>query len=191
MKPLRLFFAVWPPEELRERLWGLLEPLRRALPGVRWIPPERYHVTLRFLGDVSADRLPALKRAAADLARGAPFQVRLAGTGVFPRRGNPRVYWVGVTPGRLTRLRRSLDAGLEREGIARERRAFSPHVTVGRARPGDRANGAAKDAAGAVAGALAGESFTAGEMHLVRSDLFPRGPVYANIHRVVLAGCRG
>ncbi len=187
MKPLRLFFAVWPPEGLRDRLWRSLAPLRRARPGVRWVPPERYHVTLRFLGDTSADILPALKLAADDLSRRVPFRVRFTGTGVFPPRGTPRVYWVGVTPGPLARMRRALDAALERGGIAPAGRAFKPHLTVGRARSGEGALGAGGDPAGLAAGDLGG-SFTVDAVHLVRSELFPRGPRYANIHRVVFSG---
>ncbi len=186
MKPLRLFFALWPPEEVREWLWATLEPLRRARPGVRWIPPERYHVTLRFLGDTSRALLPSLKLAANVLAREEPFRVRITGTGVFPPRGAPRVYWVGLTPGAPTRLRQALDAALAREGFAPERRRFKPHLTVGRARAGG-AQGVAEARGGAVPVAP-GESFDVDALHLVRSELFPDGPRYANIHKVVLAG---
>ena len=187
MKPSRLFFAVWPPEELRERLWESLVPLRRASPGVRWIPPERYHVTLRFLGDTSAALLPSLKLAADAMAREGTFRVRFTGTGVFPPRGAPRVHWVGVTPGPLTRMRRILDAALARDGIAPGRRPFKPHLTVGRARSGGGAEGGAGVPDGGVAGAF-GEGFTVDALHLVRSELFPDGPRYANIHKVVLSG---
>ena len=189
MKPLRLFFALWPPEDLRERLWGSLAPLRRARPGVRWIPPERYHVTLRFLGDTPAALLPSLTLAADALAREGAIRVRFTGPGVFPPRGAPRVYWVGVTPGPLTGLRRILDAALAREGIAPGRRPFKPHLTVGRARSGGGAREVAGVPDGGVAGAF-GESFTVDALHLVRSELFPDGPRYANIHNVVLSGCQ-
>lgn len=187
MKPLRLFFALWPPEDVRERLWESLAPLRRARPGVRWVPPERYHVTLRFLGDTPTGLLPSLKLAADALGEHRAFRAGFTGPGVFPPRGAPRVFWVGITPGPLPRMRRILDAALTREGIAPERRRFTPHVTVGRARSGGSARGAARVAGGGAAGTFA-ESFTVDALHLVRSDLFPEGPRYANIHKVVLSG---
>ncbi len=188
MKPLRLFFAIWPPHELRERLWGSLASLRRARPGVRWVPPERYHVTLRFLGDTSAALLPSLKLAADSLGHEGAFRIGLTGTGVFPPRGAPRVYWVGLTPGPLTRMRRALDQALAREGIAPGRRAFKPHLTVGRTRRAGVAQGAAPDIGGGGSAAVLSEDFGVGALHLVRSELFPGGPSYANIHKVVLSG---
>ncbi|MYD15087.1 MAG: RNA 2',3'-cyclic phosphodiesterase, partial [Gemmatimonadetes bacterium] len=136
LKPLRLFFALWPPEDVRERLWESLAPLRRARPGVRWVPPERYHVTLRFLGDTPTGLLPSLKLAADALGEHRAFRAGFTGPGVFPPRGAPRVFWVGITPGPLPRMRGILDAALTREGIAPERRRFTPHITVGRARSG-------------------------------------------------------
>lgn len=188
MKALRLFFAVWPPEDLRQRLWQALSPLRRSRPGVRWIPPDRFHITLRFLGDISERRVPGLTAAADTLAPESPFRVEVTGTGVFPHGKPARIYWVGVTAAPVVRIRSLLDAALAREGVARERRAFTPHVTVGRARPGrhrTEPSGAPSDPA---AGALVGEGFMVSALHLVRSELFPGGPRYANIHRVLLNG---
>ena len=189
MKPLRLFFALWPPEELRERLWRALAPLRRARPGVRWIPPERYHVTLRFLGDIPATRLPSLRLAADTLARQASFRLRFTGSGVFPPRGPARVYWIGLGPAPLTRFHRILDGALERQGFAPRRRPFRPHLTVGRARPERGAARRVRDGGDDPVPAI-DESFTIRAVHLVRSELFADGPKYANIHRVDLSGRR-
>ena len=192
MKVLRLFFAVWPPEELRERLWQALSPLRRSRPGVRWVPPDRFHITLRFLGDVSERMVSSLTGAADVLAPEPPFRVEITGTGVFPPHGNPaRIYWVGVTAAPIMRIRSLLDAALAREGMARERRAFTPHLTVGRARPGRHRMESSGAPSGPAAAALAGEGFTVNALHLVRSELFPGGPRYANIHRVLLTGRQG
>lgn len=188
MKPLRLFFAVWPPEDLRERLWHALSPLRRAGPGVRWIPPDRFHITLRFLGDISTRMLSSLTCAAGALATEPPFRVRLTETGVFPRRGPPRVYWVGVTAAPVARIRNLLDAALAREGIAPEPRSFTPHLTVGRVRRDRRPKEHPRSAPRATPAALPGDGFTVEALHLVESELFPDGPRYANIHKVVLTG---
>lgn len=189
MKQLRLFFALWPPPGVREQLWESLAPLRRARPGVRWVPPERYHVTLRFLGDTPAALLPSLKLAADSLARERAFRVRFTTAGVFPPRGAPRVYWVGVTPGPLIRMRKALEAALGRAGIAPERRPFKAHLTVGRVRPRRGAEGAARALVGGLAGAHK-DGFAVDSLHLVRSELFPDGPRYANIHKVILSGHR-
>lgn len=183
MKPLRLFYAIRPPDAVRRRLWSSLAPLREALPSVRWIPPERLHVTLRFMGDVPPRRLPRLIRAAEALDGVAPFEAGLAGTGAFPKRGPPRVYWVGVRGRPLSGLRESLDGALAREGVAREDRTFHPHLTVGRAGRGR--SGRLGVRAG-VDVALPDLAFTVAAIHLVRSDLLPGGPRYSNVHRAVL-----
>ncbi|MXW16514.1 MAG: RNA 2',3'-cyclic phosphodiesterase [Gemmatimonadetes bacterium] len=183
LKSLRLFFAVWPPETVRQRLWRSLAPLREALPAVRWIPPERLHITLRFMGDVSPEHVPRLLSAAEALGEVDRFEVGLAGTGTFPRRGPARVYWVGVRGRPLVHLREGLDFTLAREGVEREDRTFKPHLTVGRASRGRRGGDRSRVPADFTVPELA---FTVGAIHLVRSDLLPGGPRYANVHRAIL-----
>lgn len=119
---MRTFVAVRPPVEA-------VEHLRAALP--RWpSAPERWHVTLAFLGEVEApDRLvPALT---AVCAARPPLALRLAGSGVFGR-GGP--VWVGVQGDRagLTDLAVAVAAACRREGVDVERRPYRPHLTVGR-----------------------------------------------------------
>jgi len=171
---------------VRDRLWRALAPLRESTAGVRWVPPERLHITLRFMGDTPPGDLPRLVAAADALRSIAPFEAELAGAGTFPRRGPPRVYWVGARAGGLPALRESIDRVLAEDGIERERRTFSSHLTVGRTSghrpardhlPTERALGDSLPQ---------GLGFTVASIHLVRSDLFPGGPRYANIHEVVL-----
>lgn len=164
-------------------LWRNLAPVREALPSVRWVRPEQLHITLRFMGDVSAGRLPRLASAADALERVSPFQVRLTGTGTFPTRGPPRVYWVGVRSRRLPGLREHLDRALVGEGVEREDRIFQPHLTVGRANRGR--SGGSGFTRGEVM-ATPDLAFTVTAVHLVRSDLRPTGPRHTNVHRTVL-----
>lgn len=188
MTTLRLFFAVWPPDEVRDRLWSSLSGLRDATPGVRWVPRDRYHITLRFLGDVGEQMLPRLVRAAAVLAGESPFRARVHGGGTFPRRGAPRVYWLGCTADPLVRMRTLLDRALVREGIEVEGRNFTPHLTVGRTerRPGvPRSRRTTAPTRGAD---VSTDWFRVDAVHIVRSRLFPEGPRYANVHRVALMG---
>lgn len=183
MKPLRLFYAIWPPDAVRRMLWRSLAPMRETLPSVRWVPPERLHITLRFMGDLSPELMPRLVHAAETLAEVDPFEIGLAGTGTFPKRGPARVYWVGVRGDRLPGLRERLDRALVRDGVARENRTFKPHLTVGRASRGRSGQGRARAGEALAVPDLA---FTVAAIHLVQSDLLPGGPRYSNVHRAVL-----
>ena len=177
---------MWPPEEVRERLWDSLAPLRDATTGVRWIPPRRYHVTLRFMGDVAAALFPRLVRAAEALAPEPPFRASLTGNGTFPRRGVPRVYWVGLQADPLVRMRDLLDRELAREGFAAERRVFKPHLTIGRTMRGPASVWPGPGGSGRRELGIGTESFGIQTVHIVQSRLFPDGPRYANVHGVAL-----
>ncbi len=186
--PLRLFFALWPPEQVRRRLWRSIEPMRHAVDGVRWVPPERYHLTLRFLGDVPAELVEDLVAAAQALEAEKPFRATLGSVGAFPRRASPRVYWVSVKARPLPRLGELLDAALLARGFPARKRRFQPHLTVGRARPRGSTRPLQREQAMLPGPGAASLAFDVRAIDLVRSELFPTGPRYANIHRVVLSG---
>lgn len=188
MTPLRLFFALWPPEQVRRRLWRSLEPVRHAVRGVRWVPPERYHLTLRFMGDVSPELVEGLVAAGQSLEAEQPFRATLGDVGTFPRRGGPRVYWVAVKAQPLRRLRRLLDAALLARGFPARGRRFQPHLTVGRARRRGTAPPLQRGRAVLPSSGDGSLAFDVRAVDLVQSELFPTGPRYANIHRVVLSG---
>lgn len=141
------------------------------------------------MGDTDADHIPRVASAADSLACAAPFEAELAGTGAFPLRAPPRVYWVGVRAAALAPLREALDRALGVRGIVRGDRTFSPHLTVGRRRSGRSADVGTRGADAFGSLAPGGLVFTVGAVHLVKSDLYREGPRYANLHKVVL-GCR-
>lgn len=183
---MRLFFAVQTPEALRAELGALIERLRSWGSGVRWVPPTGIHLTLRFLGEVEGSRLESILEAGRAGAAGAPrLRLRSGGLGTFPERGRPRVVWVGVQDeaGGLLRLHASLEGALEGAGLAREERPFSPHLTLGRVRPG-----ADPRRALAQAPALAPRAFEVDELVLMESFLGPQGARYETRARFALGG---
>jgi 2'-5' RNA ligase len=166
----RLFAAIWPSADARDDLRGAVAAVRRAHPQLRWLPPERWHVTVAFLGQADADR--ATERLDAMLAgrrphRGGavdqgPEPIRLAGSGSF----GP-VLWVGVEHGPwLADLARRVQRALRTED-----RRFRAHVTVARCRGRD-ANRAARAAVPALAG-LRTAPWTPDELTLVASITGP------------------
>ncbi|HWA25331.1 MAG TPA: RNA 2',3'-cyclic phosphodiesterase [Lacunisphaera sp.] len=125
----RLFVALVPPPTVQAELAAIAVPL----PGVRWIPAENIHLTLRFIGetdDAKAERY----HAALARVRVEPFILPVAGVGVFPTRGAPRVLWAGVGNGhtRLYQLRKQVDEALLTVDTGLAMPSFHPHFTVGR-----------------------------------------------------------
>ena len=136
---MRLFIALNLPESERERIFEAARPLREEGFPVRWIEPENFHLTLKFLGNVRSETLPAVEKVVRKVAAETQaFQVSLRGFGAFPTIRRPRVLWIGVEPSPALRcLKQDLEWGLASHGFERETRAFHPHVTLGRAAEGE------------------------------------------------------
>ncbi len=125
---MRLFVALDLPWSLRERLSGLAV----GLAGARWVAPENYHVTLRFIGEMPGHKAEEIDLALGTLrARG--FSLELAGVGTLERAGRVTSLWAGVARNpALEHLRGKIDVALQRAGVPAERRRFAPHVTLAR-----------------------------------------------------------
>ena len=134
---MRLFVALDIAEEVRSRLGALLNELRRSNPDVKWVKPESLHVTLKFLGEQPESKFQHISEALGAIRPPGRFEMTLRGLGCFPNERRPRVFWVGVeAPPQLGELAASVDEAMARLGIEREKRPFSPHLTLGRAREG-------------------------------------------------------
>lgn len=126
---MRLFVALELPWALRQRL-GILAGT--GIPGARWVPPENYHLTLRFIGEMPGYRADEIDHALASL-KAPGFPLVLAGIGTFTKGGRSTSLWVGVerTPA-LDHLQTKIETALQRCGVEPERRRFQPHVTLAR-----------------------------------------------------------
>ncbi len=134
---MRCFIAVELDTATRRPLVKLLRDEFPRTRDVRWCTERQLHVTLKFLGDVEpADIEPVCAVIRAASARVAPFEIGLETFGAFPDPRRPRVLWCGIrdeTQG-CRRWLELADPLLGDLGFAREDRAFSPHVTLGRAK---------------------------------------------------------
>jgi RNA 2',3'-cyclic 3'-phosphodiesterase len=187
---LRCFVAIGLPESLRETVAAFFAREGRGVPGVRWAPGAHLHLTLKFLGEVAADRLAEVRAAVeAPLADHGPFAMELRGAGAFPSVQRPRVIWVGLGAGAAETM--ALAGALERSlaplGFAPEQRAFTPHLTVGRVKAPGNDRAALPRLIAAVRDRVWGET-VAREVHLMRSELFPAGPIYSILHATILPG---
>jgi 2'-5' RNA ligase len=132
--PRRCFVGVRPPESVVAAVEQRIDAIRRHLHGVRWVPSEQWHITLKFLGDVPD--VHGVARVLRDLSQLEPFPVRLGAGGAFPSWPNARTVWVGVERGspRLVRAARSVDMLLDDIAVRRAvQRPFLPHLTIARA----------------------------------------------------------
>lgn len=176
---IRTFVCIEIPESSKNRIGELQEEMRKTGGSVSWTRPSNIHLTLKFLGGVPASRIEHVSKAVSRAANGiTQFEIEVAGTGCFPSARNPRVLWVGLTdvPDTMNRLYSNIERELEREGFSREKRRFSPHLTIGRVKtPGTGASVAEQ----LIARGFEPERFTATELIVMRSDLKPTGSIYS------------
>ncbi len=132
---MRLFFAVPMSPHVREAVRDAIGAFPVLDPPWRWISPENYHITVKFLGEVAGDVTPSLHDAAVRVAaRVAPFRISFSRFGGFPSLARPRVIFFAVSDGadRLDELASLVDREMEHNGFARERRPFRAHLTLAR-----------------------------------------------------------
>jgi 2'-5' RNA ligase len=127
----RLFLGIPLADELTGALAQHLAPA--ALPG-RLVPPDKWHLTLRFLGDTSHETLHRLHEALRATSFGPRFEIVFDRLGAFPRPARASVLWLGVGHGAemLTALAKSIESAVRQAGFAAESRAFASHLTVSR-----------------------------------------------------------
>ena len=174
---VRLFVAFELPPEVQSRIAARTAPLRAELPAASWVPAERLHLTLVFLGEVEESRLDALGEALRPAFGAAPrLRLRLAGAGTFPPGRPARVAWIGVEASgedTLVAIERVVRAALAPIlDRALEERPYHAHVTVARPRrPWRRAEiDAFRSACAELAGEWEAERAVLMESRLGRSD---------------------
>jgi RNA 2',3'-cyclic 3'-phosphodiesterase len=188
----RLFCALELSPDLLTQLTEVQAQFKAALPrgSVRWARPAGMHVTLKFYGDVAAARVPELE---AGLARAAaasqPLLLTVRGLGVFPNPAQPQVIWAGLVGdlAPIEQLVTAIEVEGQALGFAPERRAFKPHLTLGRVRanlrPADLVTlqDYVQQAQQQTLGTLRADALS-----LMASELRPMGAVYDRLFAVPL-----
>jgi len=134
---LRCFLGIGLPPEVRDAVADAVEAYRGSGAPVSFVAKGNLHITLKFLGETRAERIPALGKAVAGVAQGStPFLLSVSGGGAFPSAKNPRVLWIGLRePLELVgKLQQNIENALSGAGFPREDRPFHPHITAGRVR---------------------------------------------------------
>jgi len=124
----RLFVAIDMPEDLR----GKICELRRNLPGVRWTNREQIHMTLSFIGDSDDEHFEEIRASLSEIIFN-PLQLEMTSSGFFPNERRPSVFWLGCMENpALSKLKNDIDDILEMNGVQRDKRRFTPHITIAR-----------------------------------------------------------
>ncbi len=182
---MRLFVALEIPPGVRDNLAAFLKEMR-ALTGqiaekrVKWVREDNLHVTLKFIGEVADAKLDGIRAALSTVRAGAPLELRVRGLSFFPSEDRPTVLWTGLdAPANLPTLAGDIDGAMETQGIARERRAFVPHLTLARFAP----PGMHKKLLEAIKQNRERDfgSFQAHEFHLIESKLKSSGAEYTSV----------
>lgn len=185
---IRAFFAISLPLEFKEEIARLQDILKKTRAEVKWVRPESVHLTLKFLGQVAEDIIDPLAEAASVKAsQTQALSLTLNGTGVFPGPRRPRVAWLGLAGdvGRIIDLQRGLEESAEKFGFAREKRKFSPHLTLGRIRSSKGIKEFITELDRLDPQPL---EFMASEVVLFRSELKPTGAIYTPLKKIPLSG---
>ena len=191
---MRAFLAILLDPPLRDALRACVRALQAAHPParLRWVGDEQHHLTLHFLGEISAAQTEAVTRTLAAIPPpGMPLSLTLGGLGAFPNLNRPATLWAGGQDegGRIADLAARHGRALKTLGFEIDARPFTPHLTLARV-PRDlnpatiRALGAWFAARKALAPPPLAQTVRA--VHLMRSELLPSGARYA---RVAIFSC--
>ncbi len=190
---MRAFIAADIPSDVKDEIGKIQKKLMGEVrSSVKWVDVEKIHVTLRFLGDVPEEKIELLCQVLPKGGREvAPFKISIKGLGVFPNLSRPRVIWVGMESqgNKMDQLYSQIEALVRDLGFTPEKRAFSPHLTIGRIKQ-------LRDQNEWVNAIEKSQELFFGEasvdcFYLFQSILKPQGPEYRKLKKFDLPGGEG
>lgn len=187
MEKIRTFVAIKLTSEIISNISQVQEELKRSNAGVKWVKPENIHLTLKFLGHITKEGLEEVKLATREALKPfTPFEISISGLGAFPKIKYPRVIWVGIDKGKedLEKIVFNLEERLMKIGFAREKRKFSPHLTLGRVKSQKGKGGLIEALTNTEASHLG--SMRVDKIAIIQSELKPQGPVYTSLEEIDL-----
>jgi 2'-5' RNA ligase len=191
---MRLFVALDIDEQIRGRITRFRDEMRILAPGVRWVGPETFHITLQFLGETQ--KVEEIKTALATV-NAKPVTTTFRGAGFFPNPNRARVFWVGIeSDEKLQDLANEIGTALAPLGFKRDEGPYHPHLTLARAgsgrphaRPGDKAAPGLQQVRAKLEAMPPPEfgTMTTHEFILYQSTLTPTGSRYTKLARYPLS----
>jgi len=184
---MRCFIAVDIPEDLREKIYKVLKEERERFPELKWVAMESLHITLKFLGSINPNKLEDIKNTLNEVAkRHAPFKLKPDSLGTFPEKGNIRVLWLSLVDGKnIENLAKDVEDSLTLLGFPKEKRPFTPHLTLARARRNEKRKIFLEDFQ---VKKISFPYFRVDHFTFYKSELRPEGPLYTKIFEFRLKG---
>ena len=194
MEQIRSFVAIELNDQIREELREIQALLKSKglADQVRWVRHESIHVTLKFLGNVSSDRINEIVVAIKQACEGiGPFPLSFGGLGCFPSASRPNVVWIGALGDTktLVRLQDRIEDRLAVLGFPPEKRKYTPHLTLGRV--GKHVSSKERGRLGIILQTEGIDTLSEMEVHqvsLMKSVLSPAGAKYSRLATVELEG---
>lgn len=184
---IRSFLAIELPEAIRRKIEEVQKDLKLSHADVRWVSPEKIHLTLKFFGSIDESRIdPIVKSIGGPTQTSSPFSLAVRGMGAFPHLKNPRVIWMGLVGEKeiLPSFQRELEKELRKIGFESEDRPFHPHLTLGRMK----SNQGRDELIGRMEKYREEQfgDFQVEKVVLFKSDLRPSGPIYTPLKELRL-----
>jgi 2'-5' RNA ligase len=134
---MRTFVAIELDKEIKGTLSAFIKKLDAGDRNIRWVRSKGMHLTLKFLGEVSEDKIIGVKTVLGNIVPDYPhFHLHFMGTGTFPPQARiPRIVWIGIEKNEtLQIIQARLENELHKISFPKENRKFHPHLTLGRVR---------------------------------------------------------
>jgi len=181
MEPIRSFLALPLPNELKQYLKRLVEPIRNKQDNINWVKQENIHITLNYLGDTDPEVIDEQALGLESMLASFPIlKLGTTDTGIYPHANDPRVLWVSTAPYNetLTLLKEKLDNTLSHFGYHLDKRQFQPHITIARVKSISRKSTFIHDYLSAEVREI---DFEVGEIKWLKSTLTPMGAEYEEL----------
>lgn len=186
---IRSFLAIELPKPILRKIEEVEADLKSTHADVRWVSPEKIHLTLKFFGNIEESRIDSIFQSIEEPIRNTPsFSLKVLGVGAFPSMKSPRVIWMGLVNGSqiLTSLQKQIETQLEKIGFQPEDRSFHPHLTLGRTKSSRGKDGLVERMEKHKEGEFG--DFQVERVILFKSDLKPSGPMYTALREMKLGG---
>ena len=173
---MRLFIGVWLSPSMLEEVSHFITSIAKNYLGYKWTSPENLHFTLKFLGEVSREQLPALRNSLKSVTQES-FLLKLSSIGYFPSENRPRIIWLGLETGQtqLTTLASTVEIFCAQAGFTKSDKLFQPHLTIARAKDDSSVTKLLN-----VMPTFKTETSVL-KFSLIESQLFPKGPIYKSV----------